>query len=130
MKRVEFRRAQDWPRGNYGPRNLVAVTYKGHEYVLNTGHGTDDDVNVWRSSGGYFHVLTRNRGLNYVGAADFGIVEHRHVAHDPEHDLVEPLSSKFVQVDHEIESVFGRYDAVTHFDEVTLYRRMAPYLQS
>lgn len=128
MKRANFKRAQDWPGGFYNPRQLLVVRYQGHEYRLNTGHGSQDEVDVWETPGGYFHVATRNTGLDYVGALDFGIEEHLRIAHDPSTDVVEPLSSVFYQYDHEIKHVFGRCDAVTYYSPLDLYRRMAPYL--
>jgi len=75
----------------------------GNEYKLKTGHGTQDDVSVYKVADDAYYVLTYNKRLGYVGLAFFGRVRDLDEGLGKAH---EPGGEIFLQQEDEIEKMF------------------------
>jgi hypothetical protein len=130
-----------WPAGHYNPHNNIVLRNvkvtpkaKPRDIELECSAGTRDSVDVYRD-GRYVYVLAVNRGLGYVGLAEYDLKDEPTgtlgLRESPSggslsYESLKPIGDVFLQVDHEIESVLGARGL--DLSETTMVRRMMQYL--
>lgn len=117
---------QSWPSGHYNPHDNIVVKYKGKEYELESGHGTRDDVTVFRLKGtNLFYVVCVNTGLPYVGVALYDLEHYKHVR-KADDETVKPSSEVFLQESYQVEESLGKDGERLH--PRTIVNRLDDYL--
>jgi hypothetical protein len=130
-----------WPAGHHNPHNNIVlrnvrVTPKAkmRDIELECSAGSRDSVDVYRE-GRYVYVLAVNRGLGYVGLAEYDLkgeltgtmgLRERPSGASRAYESLKPVGDVFIQADHEIESILGSRGL--DLSETTMIRRLMPYL--
>lgn len=133
MKAIKSSGIHRWKAGDhYSHRNLV-VMFRRHKIELEHSAGTRDETWVYLD-GDSIYVLTLNTSLGYVGLGVYlpvdGTVKEHRAAFETDGGWYyyshEPVSSVFMQSDHEIESALGKKGL--SLSPATMVRRLMEYL--
>lgn len=121
---------EDWPAGYHGPRRNILVSDKRGMHILASGHGTGDDVEVFREGDDYY-VLCINRRMPYVGLAHFAEPD----AHTPFHPYerwpkltpAEPSHDVFAQGGDQVTDYLGHHRVLERLTPMTVAKRLAEW---
>lgn len=121
MRTIKYTLIQRWPSGHFNPHSNVVVSYRGRSYELESGHGTRDELEVYRE-GRTVHVVSVNRGLPYCGLASYTLD-----ASLPRDLAIAPDGEVFLQEGHMSEALGERArDLAIH----TIRRALEAYINA
>lgn len=125
LRTVNNYHLQDEPADEVGQKYAyaedVVLTIRGREYRLKSGHGTSDNLFVYRNADTYY-VFVLNTRFPYAGIASYTV--------DANLDHTEPImcDGEVFGQEGELDDLLGDRDAVDNLTPITLAKRMIEWL--
>lgn len=121
---------EDWPTGYHNSRRNIKVRDKRGMHILASGHGSGDDVEVFREGDDYY-VLCINRQLPYVGLAHFATPDPHPPITDtgryPQLTPMEPTHDVFAQENEQVAEYLGDADKLDTLTPMTIAKRLSEW---
>lgn len=124
---------EDWPTGYHNPRRSILVRDKRGMHILASGHGSGDDVEVYREGDDYY-VLSMRRSFPYVGLTYFAEPD-AHPPYDqgerwPKLTPTEPTHDVFAQGSEQVADYLGHHRVLERLTPMTIAKRLSEWCYS